>query len=175
MQWTLSTPALQRHQLAQVLFLRSNSSVPASLFGSSRSCSFSREAGRRRGRFDHPLDLRLNTCTQTVITRFHRKEKVRPVAVRTYPGAIDSESCRRRSNVDGNIVGPGSANYVHQCLASVWLCGWMLPFVCFDIEMNFIRPATRSCQRVYRGILSKGRRSKKQCNQSCSEHARTSL
>jgi hypothetical protein len=120
--------------------------------------SFSREAGRRRGRFAHPLELRLSTCTQTVIAGFHRKEKVRPVAVRSYPGAIDSESCRRRSNVDLSIVGPGSPNYVYHSLASVWLCGWVLLLVRFDIEMNFIRPATGSCQSVYRGILSKGRR-----------------
>jgi hypothetical protein len=68
--------------------------------------------------------------------------------------------------VDGSIVGPGSANYVHQSLASFWLCGWVLVLVRFDIEMNFIRPATGSGQKVYRGILSKGRRSKKQREQS---------
>ena len=83
-----------------------------------------------------------------MIAGFHRKEKVRPVAVRSYPGAIDSKPRRRRSNVDVNIVGPGSANYLYQSLASVWLCGWVLLLVRFDIEMNFIRTATGSFQKV---------------------------
>ena len=50
--------------------------------------------------------------------------------------------------MDVNIVGPGSANYLYQSLASVWLCGWVLLLVRFDIEMNFIRTATGSFQKV---------------------------
>src|SRR5690348_9162229 len=110
-----------------------------------------------------------------VVAGVHGKEKVRPVAVRSYPGAIDSESRRWRSNVDINIVGQGTADYVYQCLASVRLCRCVLLLVRFHLEVDFLRPATGSCERIRRRILSKNRRSKKQHNQCGPEHSGTSF
>lgn len=133
------------------------------------------EADRRRGRVDHTLEFRLYAGAQAVIAGFYGREKVRPVAISACPTAINAESRRRCSHVNGNIVGRGCANRLYQCLASDGLRGWVPPLVRFHIKANFIRAATGSGDSVRRGVLSKSGRSKKQYNQGSPEHPGASL
>jgi hypothetical protein len=99
---------------------------------------------------DRSVKSRLYIGAQAMIAGLYRKEKVGPVAIRAYPCAINSESGRWRTNVDGNMVVAGIANYVYECLAGVRLRGWVLVLVRFHIEANFIRPAAGRCQSVCR-------------------------
>jgi hypothetical protein len=160
------------HKLYSCVGIRSGRRLGPEVVG---FAGFRGEADRRRGRVDHTLQFRLCASAQVVIAGFHGKEKVRPVAVSAYPCAINAESRWRRSNVEGNLVGPGCANHVYQPLASVGLCRWVLLLVRFHIKVNFIRAATGSRESVRRGILSKSWRSKKQHNQGSPEHAGASL